>query len=407
MRVALATVGTTGDILPFAILARSLVERGHQVTAVTWPVHRAALALPGVHVESAGPHADPRLIDRVAADAAGRGPMEQVAMLRDFHLADGEAHVRRLREILPGHDIVVLHGIHALAHAAVLDDGLRWATAVFDPVLLPTGSAAPAGMPNLGPANRLAWWMLGRALSRLGRPLDELLARAGSEQRNLALFRARSPLLHIVACSPSLIVVPPDLPQRTVVPGRWFDRSPPAALPDDLETFLADGAAPIVITFGSMRGIPPGGLQGAVQRLLGAGRRVVVQGPFEVGDSSPSLLKVGAVDHRALLPRASLTVHHGGAGTSHAVAAAGVPSVVVPHLGDQRYWADRLHRLGVAARPVEIKSLDAASLAETVLAATADGQMREHARELAARIGAEDGISVTVRLLEEAAASRG
>ena len=40
MRIALATVGTAGDIVPFAILARSLVERGHQVTAITWPVHR-------------------------------------------------------------------------------------------------------------------------------------------------------------------------------------------------------------------------------------------------------------------------------------------------------------------------------------------------------------------------------
>lgn len=119
MRIALATVGTTGDVRPFAILARALADRGHSVTAVSWPIHRAALAQPGVRVEVAGPHADPARIDAVAAEAAARGPMDQVAILRDFHLADGEAHARRLREILPGHDIVLLHGIHALAHAAV------------------------------------------------------------------------------------------------------------------------------------------------------------------------------------------------------------------------------------------------------------------------------------------------
>ncbi len=38
MRVALATVGTTGDVRPFAILGRQLVERGHEVLAVSWPV---------------------------------------------------------------------------------------------------------------------------------------------------------------------------------------------------------------------------------------------------------------------------------------------------------------------------------------------------------------------------------
>ena len=67
MRIALATVGTTGDIAPFAILARSLVERHHDVTAITWPVHRAAFADSGARVEVAGTHADPARIASVAA----------------------------------------------------------------------------------------------------------------------------------------------------------------------------------------------------------------------------------------------------------------------------------------------------------------------------------------------------
>jgi UDP:flavonoid glycosyltransferase YjiC (YdhE family) len=405
MRIALATLGTTGDVLPFATLARALVQRGHQVTAVTWPVHAAALSQPGVRVEVAGPHADPARIDEVAARASGQGPMEQVAILRDFHLEDGMAHLRRLGELLPGHDLVLLHGIHALAHAAVLDGGLRWATAVFDPVLLPTRSAPPAGMPSLGPANRLAWWALDRALARTGRPLDDLLARSRSGQRGLPLFRARSPLLHLVGCSPALVVVPPDLPASTTVTGGWFDRSAPRALPDAVEVFLANGAAPIMISFGSMRGMPPGELRNAVDLLLEAGRRVVVQGPLDAGESSPNLLHVGDVDHRALLPRVALALHHGGAGTSHAVAAADVPSVVVPHVGDQAYWADRLHRLGVAPRPIALKRLDARSLAETVLAAAADRRMREEAQSLAVRIGVEDGIGASIILLEQAGAA--
>ncbi len=34
MRIALATVGTTGDVRPFAVLARAHVERGHEVTTI-------------------------------------------------------------------------------------------------------------------------------------------------------------------------------------------------------------------------------------------------------------------------------------------------------------------------------------------------------------------------------------
>ena len=73
MRIALATVGTTGDVRPFAILAGALVDRGHAVTAVTWPVHRTALGRPGVRVEVAGPHADPARIEATAAEAAKQG----------------------------------------------------------------------------------------------------------------------------------------------------------------------------------------------------------------------------------------------------------------------------------------------------------------------------------------------
>jgi sterol 3beta-glucosyltransferase len=398
MRIALATVGTTGDVRPFATLATRLVERGHDVTAISWPVHRTALSQSGVQVEVAGPHADPARIASVAADAAERGPMEQVAILRDFHLADGESHYRRLRELLPGNDLVLLHGIHALAQAAVMDLGIPWASAVFDPVLLPTASAPPPGIPSLGPANRFLWAMLDRMLQRTAKPLDDLLQRAGSSQRGLALFRARSPLLHLVACSPAIMRVPPDLPPTTRVTGAWLDRSAPPALPAELEAFLADGGPPIVVTFGSMAGASGDEVAGAIRAMLDGGRRVVVQGGRT--DASPSLLRIGAVDHRALFPRAALVVHHGGAGTSHAAVAAGVPSVVVPHVGDQRYWADRLHRLGAAPAPVPVRNLSGAALAEASLTSASDPRMREAARALGARLAHEDGVSTAVGLLE-------
>lgn len=404
MRIALATVGTTGDVAPFARLARRLADRRHAVTAVSWPVHRAALAQPGIRVEVAGPHADPGRIAAVAAEAAERGnPIDQVGVLRDFHLADGEDHYRRLRTLLAGHDVVVLHGIHALAHAAVLDLGAPFATAVFDPVLLPTRSAPPPGMPRLGPLNPLAWWLLDRALARTSRPLTELLLRAGSGQRHLPLFRARSPALHLVACSPSIIVVPPDLPDGTRVTGAWLDGSPADPLQPDVERFLESGAAPIAVAFGSMAGAPTAVVDAAVERLLESGRRVVVQGGVGSGIDSPNLLRLGAVDHRALFPRTSAVVHHGGAGTTHAACAAGVPSVVVPHVGDQRYWGERVRRLGVGPDPQPVGGLRADRLADAALAAATDPAYRERARQLASAMAGEDGLGAAVAAIEATA----
>jgi UDP:flavonoid glycosyltransferase YjiC (YdhE family) len=407
VRIALATVGTVGDVAPFCLLARRLVARGHEVTAVSWPLHRAALSSPGVRVEVAGPHSDPARIAAVAAEAAARAPLDQVAVLRDFHLADSEAHYRRLRSILPGHNLVVVHGIHVLAHAAVLDARLPFATAVFDPVLLPTRAAPPPGLPPLGPLNPLAWWLLDRMLALVGRPVDAILSRAGSTQRGLPLFRARSPHLHLLACSPAIIRVPPDVPPGTRVTGAWLDDSPVGPLPPKVDAFLAEGAPPIVVALGSMAGAADAAVDGAIRAILGAGRRVVVQGDLAGGISSPGMLHVGPLDHRALFPRAALVVHHGGAGTTHAACAAGVPSLVIPHVGDQPYWADRLRTLGAAPAPQPYRDLHSARLADAALATSADSTMRERAAALAAALSQERGLDDAVAAIERVAADAG
>ena len=136
--------------------------------------------------------------------------------------------------------------------------------------------------------------------------------------------------------------------------------------------------------------------------LIERGQRLVVQGSLAAGVTSPSLLRIGAVDHRALLPRAALVVHHGGAGTTHAVCAAGKPSVVVPHVGDQRFWADRLHRLGVAPAPFSVDGLDGAVLADAVEATAMDGSTRHRAAGLAASLAEEDGVAAAVAAIEAA-----
>lgn len=76
-------------------------------------------------------------------------------------------------------------------------------------------------------------------------------------------------------------------------------------------------------------------------------RALVARGWAGLGGESlpPEVLAIGPVSHGALLPRVRAMVHHGGAGTIHAAARAGIPLVVVPHLLDQYYETARLiHR---------------------------------------------------------------
>ena len=398
MRIVIATVGTTGDIVPFVALGVALQAAGHDVSAISWDRWREAFEAAGIRFVAAGPHTTDEAISETARRAeAARSPLDQVAVLRDFHLRDASAHVRELADLLRGHDLAVIHGIHSLAQAAATHAAVPHATAVFDPVLLPTATAPPAGMPSLGPLNRGLWWMLDRMLRRFNAPLHAALAEAGMPSPQLRLFRGRSPLLHLVACSPSIVEVPADLPPTTRVTGAWIDPRPPAALPAEIERFLRAGEAPLLVTFGSMASDAAAAHAATVSGALAtAGRRAIVQGlPVQASDT---IVTAGALDHRALMPSTRAVIHHGGAGTTHAVVAAGVPSIVVPHVGDQRYWADRLHRLGVAAPPIAPRDLSAAELVDRI-AAVEEQQMRTRAAELARQVAAEAGLATAVAVI--------
>ena len=53
---------------------------------------------------------------------------------------------------------------------------------------------------------------------------------------------------------------------------------------------------------------------------------------------SPLVHVVDHVPHGWLFPRCAAAVHHGGAGTTAASTAAGIPTGIVPFFGDQPYW---------------------------------------------------------------------
>lgn len=87
---------------------------------------------------------------------------------------------------------------------------------------------------------------------------------------------------------------------------------------------------------------------GAMER---SGRRAVVAtgwGGLEPG-LHDNVFVIDTIPHSWLLPQVAVAVHHGGAGTTGAVARAGVPQVVAPVFADQPFWARTVRKLGVGA----------------------------------------------------------
>ncbi|PZE84020.1 glycosyltransferase [Curtobacterium sp. MCBD17_032] len=361
MRLMLLTAGTRGDVEPFAALARSAASRGHDVR----------LALPD---DADAPDGTDTValgldVQRMLSPTA-RSPW---ALARHLH-AEVRPAMRRMfaaavRETVAFRPDVVVHHPLVLSAPMVADAlGVPRVLVEFAPVATPSEHFPAAGGPtathDLGPRNRFTY-AVPRAAARL---FGADVARAAAELPGGRPDRRTPSRATLMAVSPALLPRPDDWPERVHQTGAWYAEGP--AVPPDpaVGAFLRSGPT-VVASFGSMATGDASARGAAVVTAARAhGLRVLlVTGwgglalPAEC--RGPDVLAVRSVPFDTVLPGAALAVHHGGAGTAHAVARAGVPAVVVPVTADQPFWAAQLHRRGVAAAPVPLRRLSAGTLA--------------------------------------------
>jgi UDP:flavonoid glycosyltransferase YjiC (YdhE family) len=164
-----------------------------------------------------------------------------------------------------------------------------------------------------------------------------------------------------------------------------------------LARFLDDGPAPVVFTLGSSAVMHPGDFYreslAAAQRL---GIRAVLLAGIKERDQFPHSLPASVftaeyAPYSELLPRAALTVHQGGIGTTAQALRAGKPMIVVPWSHDQPDNAERLRRLGVS-RTIARSRYTADVVARQLAHVLSDSAVHERAAELGAKIAAEDGL---------------
>jgi UDP:flavonoid glycosyltransferase YjiC (YdhE family) len=170
-----------------------------------------------------------------------------------------------------------------------------------------------------------------------------------------------------------------------------------------LRAFLGEGAPPVLVSLGSMEHMAP---ERARDLLIAAAREAKVRAILQTKRDGAEgrdgdLYFLPWAPHRRLLGACSVAVHHGGAGTTHAVLRAGRPAVVVPFIFEQKLWANRLAQLGAAPAFVSFWKATPGKLASRISEAMESEAMRARSSELARAMAAEDGTGRATRLLEE------
>ena len=405
MRFLIVTAGSRGDVAPFTGLGQRLQEAGHQVALAAHD--RFADLVRECGLEHRPLPGDP--VELVRARTAAPSPQAAQSVFAAFldELGEGVAAAAAA-----GTDILLTAFGPAPLSRLVADGFGIPSLGVYLAPGVPTREFPPPGWPatgQLAPADNLA----------AGR---ELLARTGSLYADvLRRLRARLDLPPATApgppddwpiChgySPAVVPRPTDWPATVHVTGYWWPARPPRwQPPDQLVDFLAAGPPPVFVGFGSMTPTHERLHDIVTAALERAGVRAVVQSGWAgLRPAGDDILLVGDLPHDWLFPRTAAVVHHAGAGTTGAGLRAGVPAVAVPVLLDQPFWADRLHRLGVAPQPLPLHELSADSLTDALRSCLDRPTYRDRATELARRVRADDGAAVVLSLITQLAGERG
>ena len=172
--------------------------------------------------------------------------------------------------------------------------------------------------------------------------------------------------------------------------------------PNELKDFLAAGKPPVCISFGSMVNKNAEKIDMVIRESLKRtnNRGIILSGWGSAKrESTKDFLYLESVPHDWLLPKCTMLIHHGGAGTTSAGLRAGIPQVVVPFMADQPFWGSRVHAISVAPKAINVKQLSVEKMVSAIAEAESN-VILERAQVIGQEIRGEDGVMNAVKLIE-------
>jgi sterol 3beta-glucosyltransferase len=414
MRILIAAVGSRGDVAPLTGLGTALRRAGHDVSVASYAMFGELITGCGLGFRPVP--GDPQLLGASEQgqrwQEGGGGPASGLRFIHLIaeHMRDVNAAI--LQAARQDTDVLLVAGIAWLGGYRIAEAlGLPSVGLALQPTH-PTSQFPPAGLMT----RSLGGWgnrAVGRATmvagaAAMNRSSKQLWAQEHMPGSSSQLYRrqekTRWPFFY--GFSPSVVPRPPDWREGIEVAGYWWPEHPAGwTPPEDLERFLGAGPPPVFVGFGSRNPADAARLTeivAAARRQAGV-RMVVQAGWASLGaglQDDDDMIVIGETPHDWLFPRMSAVVHHAGAGTTAAGLRAGVPTVGVPVITDQPFWAARITALGAGPAAVPYKSLTADSLGTAIGDAVNRDSYRGRARDIAKQLATEDGALPVITALD-------
>lgn len=411
--ISIIASGSRGDVQPYVALGKGLKAAGHDVRILASDGFESLAADAGVAFGSIGPNIEAELqSDEWRATLESNNFIAILGKMRAAMNKGAAELVKRLLPQLEGSDLILGGTAIMGTYAAVERLNIPLIqTHVFP--FTPTRAFPSPLVPNLplgrilnAPSFHVTHQLFWQNSNASDKAIRQALGMAkGSLWGPFATLR-RQQIPALYGYSRHVLPRPDDWPANHLVTGYWFLDAPDTWTPPPaLTAFLAAGEAPVYIGFGSMGSRNPeeaGRI--ALDALAQSGQRGIIAtgwGGLRPENLPDTVYLIESMPHSWLFPRMAAIVHHGGAGTTGAGLRAGVPSIIVPTMGDQPFWGKMVADLGVGTTPIPRKKLTADRLAEAIAQAISDTAMQQEAAKLGEQIQTEDGVQNAVALIEK------
>lgn len=413
MKIGIQTWGSNGDIRPMLALADGLQKAGHSVTLVVSSIdnhsYQGICEQLGLGYRQVPEHIDFDM-QNFAQRSFRMNPLQWLrALLDEAFFPYEQAVYRAAQQLVADNDFVIGHHFLYPLKLAALQQQKPFFSVTLCHAAIANPIVPPFSFPDLGRhINKLSWMLLDTVFNwALKKPLSRLWLEAGVTPPNYVLTELlTSQQLNLVAVDPLFCRSSEQWQPHHQVCG-FLNLTEDArhwTLPVKLTEFLNNGAAPVYMTFGSLQqAVPDWSMELFLEAVTLAGCRAVIQTSSEryPADSQiDQVYFVGRHPHQPLFKQCAAVVHHGGAGTTHAATRSGCPSVVVPFMDEQLFWARQLQSLGLAGKPLPAKKVTAGALAKGIRTVLDSKTMRDNAKQASLAMQSNDRVAWAVQLLE-------
>lgn len=393
MKIYLVTTGSRGDFEPFLAFSKIAASKGHDVyLAVTEEFVTEAknenfttLVLPGTIKQ---------FVDTNGVSVI-KNSLDFLPNVRPMIVKILEVISQQILEIKP--DVVFYHPT-ALT-APITAKYLKALSVLVEiiPVLSPTREFASAGLwtSDLKFLNKLTYKGIKLAEKLFFLETNKLAKKLNVTNRNHDLA--------VSLVSPALLKRPKDWPDNSYVVGPWHQQKEEELSSEILE--FVNKKPTIYAGFGSMKkGQPEKLARTIIQACEDLGLQVVLSrgwGGLEIPveyEQADFVKFVESVSHTKLFPKVEAIIHHGGVGTVHAALRAGTPSIIVPFIVDQPWWADRLHRLGLGPKSLPLRKFNKVNLINRIKETE---KYKDKVQNISQEMIKDDGVNVTLELVKK------